>query len=95
MSLLLDLEDERRSAKPWLPESDKDVTEGRVVRGSREHDGKPECVDHGAMHSIAPSADDQHRLYRCSTCGVGAVWYPTNSPTAKRTFSKEWDRRVT
>ena len=90
MSLLLDLSDDRRDNKPWLPDSDQDVTEGRVIKGSLATDGKPVCILHGAMNCVSPS------VWRCSEfrCGVGAQWFATNSPEAKRAFSKAWDERV-
>lgn len=96
MSLLLNLPDDRRAAKPWLPDSDRDVTEGRVVRGSREWDGRPDCVQHGAMQAVAPPEDDEARIYRCMNerCGVGAIWYPTNSRRAKIEFRIAWDKKV-
>jgi hypothetical protein len=64
---LLDLADERRNAKPWLPEDDRDVTNGHVVLD--EH-GKPSCRLHGAMNRV----DRHERIYRCTNerCGVGA-----------------------
>jgi hypothetical protein len=95
MSLLLDLTDERRAGKPGLPESDADVTEGRVLRGSIAEGERPHCAVHGAMNSVAPPAEDEHRLYRCQMCGVGAMWYPANSREAKIQFRKAWDARVT
>lgn len=64
---LIDLSDERRPNKPWLPADDRDVTAGRVVTGPL---GKPACHRHGAMNRV-----DMHRsLWRCSEmyCGVGA-----------------------
>lgn len=88
--MLEDLTDERRSAKPWLPGDDRDVTNGLVVPDSIRWDGRPVCVTHGAMHRIDPS----ELLYRCSTCGVGARWHPTNSREAKIAFRKRWDERV-
>lgn len=64
-----DLPDERRAAKPWLPEEcgDRDVTAGRVYA---DDSGKPECRWHGAMNRVDPHA----RIYRCQEmrCGVGA-----------------------
>jgi hypothetical protein len=94
MSLLLDLSDERRAGKPGLPADDRDVTNGLVVRGPVEWDGRPNCVRHGAMNAIAPPAEDEHRIYRCYSCGVGAQWYPTNSKEAKIRFRKTWDETV-
>ena len=93
--MLRDLSDERRAAKPWLPTSDLDVTEGRVIPGPIDSDRRPMCEVHGAMNCIAPpSTQDMSRIYRCSECGVGALWWPTNSPTAKRAFTSNWDARV-
>jgi hypothetical protein len=67
MPSIEDLSDERRPAKKWLPASDRDVSEGRVIM---DRHGKPECVEHGAMNRIDPN----ERLYRCMHiwCGVGA-----------------------
>lgn len=93
MSLLLDLSDERRFAKTWLPSDDRDVTNGLVVKSSLLWDGRPDCIRHGAMHLISPPGDDQSRIYRCSECGVGAIWYPTGSPASKRAFSRAWDSK--
>lgn len=91
MSYLLDLSDERRSAKPWLPADDCDVSNGLVVADNRVvWDGKPVCIQHGAMHRIDPV----ERIYRCSECGVGARHLPTNSKEAKICFRKKWDARV-
>jgi hypothetical protein len=74
---LRDLSDERRAAKTWLPQSDKDVSEGRVTmrRVLAPSDGKghtwyasyPHCAKHGAMHRLTTQAN----LWRCSECGVG------------------------
>jgi hypothetical protein len=71
MPTLLDLADERRSAKPWLPEDDRDVTNGHVVLGE---DGKPSCRLHGAMNRV----DQYELIYRCMNghCGVGARLEP-------------------
>lgn len=68
---LIDLSDERRANKPWLPLDDRDVTNGLVFAGD---DGKPRCRDHGAMNRVDP----HRRLYRCSEtrCGVGAEVLP-------------------
>lgn len=94
MSLLLDLSDDRRGTKTYLPPDDRDVTAGRVVAGPLEWDGRPSCVLHGAMNCIAPPAPDEGRMFRCSTCRVGALWYPTNSKASKIAFRKAWDERV-
>lgn len=64
MSVLVDLPDERRSAKS-LPADDRDVTNGLVITDSW---GLPACVAHGAMNRIDPI----ERIYRCQMCGVGA-----------------------
>jgi hypothetical protein len=64
---VIDLSDDRRSNKPWLPADDRDVTSGLVVTDDW---GKPSCSRHGAMNRV-----DAHRgVYRCSEfrCGVGA-----------------------
>lgn len=65
--MLIDLSDDRRGAKPWLPDDDRDVTAGRVVE---DDDGKPACKLHGAMNRVDPI----RRIYRCQEfrCGVGA-----------------------
>lgn len=86
MSYLDDLSDDRRKSKLWLPEDDRDVTNGLVVR---DVDGKPCCVTHGAMNRIDPV----EHIYRCSQCGVGARFVPANTPEAKRRFSQDWDAR--
>lgn len=63
---LIDLSDERRKNKPWLPEDDRDVTNGLVYQDSW---GKPACKLHGAMNRV--SSDGY--VYRCSDprCGLG------------------------
>jgi hypothetical protein len=68
---IVDLSDERRSKKPWLPADDRDVTNGLVVE---DEYGKPACVRHGAMNRVDPF----RRIYRCSEmyCGVGAEIIP-------------------
>jgi len=74
VGVLTDLEDERRHKKPWLPPSDKDVTEGRVAL--REYPGLtgffPACQDHGAILCVAPEG----HVWRCGEqrCGVGAIY---------------------
>lgn len=67
MSALIDVSDERRGNKPWLPPDDKDVTAGRVTLDAH---GKPACARHGAMNRV----DKYRAIYRCSEyrCGVGA-----------------------
>ncbi len=76
MSMIEDLDDDRRSAKPWLPQDALDVTNGLVVPDpapfAPQSAGKPRCIKHGAMHRIDPN----EYLYRCSECGVGARWVP-------------------
>lgn len=62
---MLDIGDDRRSAKAWLPADDRDVTSGLVVK---DDTGKPACVTHGAMNRVDP----HRRMYRCQQCGVGA-----------------------
>lgn len=67
---LLDLSDDRRDKKPWLPEDDRDVSNGLVYLDAWR---KPACYLHGAMHRV--SADrGAVRIYRCSEmrCGLGA-----------------------
>jgi hypothetical protein len=67
---LVDLSDARRDAKPWLPSSDQDVTEGRVFLVDWPGVGeRPACDTHGAMARVDPFA----RIYRCMEmrCGVG------------------------
>jgi hypothetical protein len=63
---VVDLSDDRRANKPWLPADDRDVSNGLVF----DQSGKPACRDHGAMNRVDPI----RRLYRCSEfrCGVGA-----------------------
>lgn len=65
--MVVDLQDDRRDKKPWLPADDRDVTNGLVITGT---DGKPECRRHGAMNRVDPI----RRIYRCQEmyCGVGA-----------------------
>lgn len=95
MSLLRDLADDRRMAKPWLPAEATDASNGLVVPDSIEWDGRPMCVLHGAMAQVAPAEDDEARIHRCQEqrCGVGAIWYPTNSRVSKRTVSEAWDAK--
>jgi hypothetical protein len=65
--MIIDLSDERRHNKPWLPEDDHDVSNGLVLADA---EGKPQCWWHGAMNRVDPI----RRIYRCSEfrCGVGA-----------------------
>lgn len=69
MSPIIDLPDERRSIKSWLPFTgdDRDVTNNLV---NEDIYGKPECWRHGAMNRVDPI----RRIYRCQEmyCGVGA-----------------------
>jgi len=65
--MIIDLSDERRANKPWLPADDHDVTNGLVIDDGH---GLPACQRHGAMNRVDP-----HRsIWRCSEfrCGVGA-----------------------
>lgn len=65
---MVDLSDERRSKKSWLPQNGgADVTDGLVYQ---DRWGKPVCREHGAMNRVHPV----ERYYRCSEmrCGVGA-----------------------
>lgn len=67
--MLLDLSDDRRSAKPWLPLDSLDVTNGLVVENWKFFgNGRPRCIKHGAMSRI----DQYEKIYRCQECGVGA-----------------------
>jgi hypothetical protein len=65
--VLADLSDERRAAKSWLPDDDRDATAGRVKLDAWS---KPSCWRHGAMNRVDPI----RRIYRCQEmyCGVGA-----------------------
>ena len=65
--MIIDLPDDRRSAKSWLPDDDRDVTNGLVYEDMH---GKPACKRHGAMNRVDPYC----RIYRCQEfrCGVGA-----------------------
>lgn len=67
---LADLSDDRRDKKHWLPEDDRDVTNGLVFLDGA---GKPACVLHGAMHRVSAEPGPV-RIYRCSEmrCGLGA-----------------------
>lgn len=68
---LIDLSDERRAAKTWLPKDDRDVTNGLVILDKgipgRPLKTKPRCKRHGSMNRVDPV----RRIYRCSDCGVG------------------------
>ena len=67
---LVDISDARRAAKPWLPASDADVTDGRVLLVDYPGVGlRPACDTHGAMARVSAVG----RLYRCQEerCGVG------------------------
>ena len=75
--MIIDLQDERRAEKSWLPceGDDRDVTNGLVAE---DKPGKPRCWRHGAMNRVDP-----HRaVYRCheSRCGVGAEVISTGEP---------------
>lgn len=63
---LVDLPDARRDKKPFLPEDDRDVTNGYVIL----EEGHPVCVLHGDMNRVHP----YEPYWRCSEqyCGVGA-----------------------
>lgn len=71
---IIDLPDQRRTNKPWLPADDRDVTNGLVIADSFS---KPACIWHGVMNRVDPV----RRIYRCSEfqCGVGAemIWPST------------------
>jgi hypothetical protein len=68
---LIDLSDDRRDKKPWLPADDRDVTNGLVIADAG---GKPSCARHGAMNRV----DAHAQTWRCSEfrCGVGAALLP-------------------
>jgi hypothetical protein len=67
--MIIDLQDDRRAQKTWLPYpgDDRDVTNGLV---HEDKYGKPACWRHGAMNRVDPF----RRIYRCSEyrCGAGA-----------------------
>jgi hypothetical protein len=68
---LVDLSDERRNQKPWLPQNDgRDVSDGLVYMDDFTAGRYPACWRHGAIArvSLTPA------LYRCQEmrCGVGA-----------------------
>ena len=71
--MIIDLQDDRRAAKTWLPHpgDDRDVTNGLVTE---DGDGKPRCWRHGAMNRVDPVRG----IYRCSEfrCGTGAEVVP-------------------
>jgi hypothetical protein len=71
--MIIDLQDDRRGAKTWLPYpgDDRDVTNGLVTE---DKGGKPACRWHGAMNRVDPD----RRIYRCQEmrCGVGAEVVP-------------------
>ena len=73
--MLIDLQDDRRDKKPWLPADDRDVTGGLVFEDVH---GKPACFLHGAMNRVDPV----RRIYRCQEmrCGVGAEVVPDALP---------------
>ena len=64
---LVDLSDERRAAKTWLPADDHDVSRGDVYL---DECSKPACRLHGAMNRVDP----HELIYRCMNerCGMGA-----------------------
>jgi hypothetical protein len=67
---VIDLPDDRRGNKPWLPADDRDVTNGLVALVGSDVGWYPHCRRHGAMNRVDP-----HRsIWRCSEfrCGVGA-----------------------
>ena len=68
---LVDLPDERRDKKPWLPQNGgADVTDGLMFMDDFTAGRYPACWRHGAIARVAliPA------LYRCQEmrCGVGA-----------------------
>jgi hypothetical protein len=69
---LVDLSDERRAVKTWLPSDDRDVSNGLVIIDSglpgQPLKTRPRCKLHGSMNRVDPI----RRIYRCSDCGVGA-----------------------
>lgn len=80
VAAIFDLSDERRAAKTWLPQSDKDVTEGRVILRGYEIATRivpyPTCVKHGAMNRLSANAN----IWRCSECAVGCEFQPASDP---------------
>lgn len=67
---LIDLADERRDKKPWLPQNEgRDVTDGLVFVAEFSAGRYPACWRHGAITRV----DRIRRLYRCQEmrCGVG------------------------
>jgi len=73
-NILLDLEDERRSKKPWLPQDDRDVTNLWVYLDAYPGcEGLyPACVIHGAMLCVS----EERHIWRCGEhqCGLGAIY---------------------
>lgn len=71
---LLDLEDERRNKKPWLPQSGNDVSEGWIslVEYPNLTDYWPACKEHGALLCVAIEG----HIWRCGEfeCGAGAIY---------------------
>jgi hypothetical protein len=71
--MIIDVQDDRRAAKTWLPfdGDDRDVTNGLVTE---DRHGKPACWKHGAMNRVDPVRS----IWRCSEfrCGVGAEVVP-------------------
>lgn len=68
---LIDLPDERRDKKPWLPQNDgRDVSDGLVVLDDFTAGRYPSCWRHGAINRVMA----ERRVYRCQEmrCGVGA-----------------------
>jgi hypothetical protein len=73
--LLLDLSDERRDKKPWLPQNDgMDVRDGLVMLECYPllTDAFPACREHGAMLAMT----EECHVWRCGEwkCGVGAIY---------------------
>ena len=71
--MIIDVQDDRRGAKTWLPHpgDDRDVTNELVTE---DKGGKPACWRHGAMNRVDPA----RRIYHCQEmrCGVGAEVVP-------------------
>lgn len=74
VGVLSDLPDERRSKKAWLPQSDRDVSEGRVVLATypRLPGQYPACFLHGALACV----NQEGYIWRCleQYCGLGAIY---------------------
>ena len=73
--VLLDLSDERRAKKPWLPQNEgKDVSDGLVSLAAfpRLAGLFPVCGEHGAMLAMT----EECHVWRCGEwkCGVGAIY---------------------